>query len=267
VIRSASGERREGGVRHGGIPSRVDERSVNTFQSWFDSLVRPGVATVQQRQFNEAYRVDIFIEGCSFRSAEVAVVLILRVSDHVEVADDHPRNVRVGGNGSELVQEVWPAFGAGRSVDISDGEGEAGGGRRKGDGKGVRGGVSGGGVQHRAIPRSDNPSSSADGGDEGDLVQAPGEEGEALMKGNIWELGFLEKHNVRGNRDHFSKHRSTFDRIIQTSHIPVTQLDASIHSIRELHHTLDGASKQPSTIFTLFSQQQTLLLTGVSTGR
>ena len=31
VIRSASGERREGGVRHGGIPGRVDERPVNTF--------------------------------------------------------------------------------------------------------------------------------------------------------------------------------------------------------------------------------------------
>jgi hypothetical protein len=71
-------------------------------------------------------------------------------------------------------------------------------------------------------PSSKDATSRPGGRDVLEGVEAPGEERVELQGRDIIELGLLKKNNIRGSRQKFGQHRTTFDCITKPSYIPVT---------------------------------------------
>jgi hypothetical protein len=142
VIRGGPGKGREHGVRQNLVPTEVDEDPIKPFQGRVGPPVRPGKPPIQQGKYDEAHGIYTLIESFSFSKTEIAIVFLVRVPYHVEVATEQPRDISRGSNRLQLSKELGPVFRNRGSVNVGDNEGEIGNGGGKVDRQGVSGGGS-----------------------------------------------------------------------------------------------------------------------------
>lgn len=116
----------------------------------------------------------------------------MRVTDHVEVSEDHPRGGWRRGDGLELVQERRSEFRRGRRVDIGDHHGNVGGRGNKMGGESMGGGRNVGGAESRAGPRCQDATGDTDSRVIEEVIETSRKEDAQFERRDGLQLGFLK---------------------------------------------------------------------------
>jgi hypothetical protein len=189
--------------------------------------------------------VDTIIESFGLLLTKVIIILLGRISDHIEVTEAHPGCGIGGGNTFKFIEERRTHTRGGRSINVGDDEGEIRGSGSKVGGECVLRGRNNAGSEDRAVPCGENATSTPSDRVVGELIEMTRKERTQLEDGDFREFGFLEEDDIRISCEKFRQNISTFHRVIQAPHIPTANSDASIHSSMLAHHTKDGASAPP----------------------
>jgi hypothetical protein len=93
VIRGGSSGGREDGSRELFVPSQVNENPIKAFKRRVAALVGPSETLVKEGKLDQAHGIDTIVKSLYLRHTEIWVVVLVSVSDHVEIAAQHPWGV------------------------------------------------------------------------------------------------------------------------------------------------------------------------------
>jgi hypothetical protein len=107
VVRGVAGERREGRGGEHRVPGMVNKDTVQPNESRDRPSVGPGIATIRQRELNQAEGINGVVRESCFVEGEVVVVTVCRVTSEIEVPDNDPGSVIVRLVGGKRFQKRY----------------------------------------------------------------------------------------------------------------------------------------------------------------
>ena len=126
VVRGGARERGERGVREGGVPRLIKQSPIQPGEDGSVPFVRPGVETIKEGELEEGEVADGFVKRGSQGWIKVVVIFVERATKEVEISDKQPGDVEQRAKKLKLSKENVSEGVVRGSIDISDGEGEAG---------------------------------------------------------------------------------------------------------------------------------------------